>query len=100
MELVYLYVEHLGMCIDNTEINFSKEYTVTYDRKNCNLKIKKEIDQNRINIYGNNIQDINVLVGKNGIGKSTIMRLLGLPERDRSQYFRFLKKKNKITYRK
>ena len=93
MELVYLYVEHLGMCIDKTGINFSKNYEVTYDSKHHDLKIEKKNNPNRLNIYGDNIQDISVLVGKNGIGKSTIMRLLGLPESDRSQYFKFFKEK-------
>lgn len=89
MELVYLYVEHLGMCIDNTGINFSKNYKVAYDSKHRNLKIEKKDSPNRFNIYGDNIQDINILVGKNGMGKSTIMRLLGLPEIDRNRYFNF-----------
>jgi ABC-type transporter Mla maintaining outer membrane lipid asymmetry ATPase subunit MlaF len=83
----------LGLCIDNTEINFSKNYEVTYDSKHRDLKIKEKKNPNKIHIYGDNIQDINVLVGKNGIGKSTIMRLLGLPEKDRSQYYSFLKEK-------
>ncbi|MCR5770852.1 MAG: ATP-binding protein [Butyrivibrio sp.] len=96
MELVYLYVEHLGMCIDKTGINFSKNYEVTYDSKHRDLKIEKKNNPNRINIYGDNIQDINVLVGKNGIGKSTIMRLLGLPERDRIQYFSYYNNKQNV----
>lgn len=91
MELVYLYAGRLGKCIDNTEINFSKNFKVTYDSPRRNLKIEKKNNPDRVNIYGNNIRDINVLVGKNGIGKSTFMRLLGLPEKDRNKYFRFLR---------
>ena len=90
MELVYLYAGHLGKCIDNTEINFSKNFEITYNKEQRNLKISKKNNPGRINIYGDNIRDINVLVGKNGIGKSTIMRLLGLPERDRNKYFSFI----------
>ena len=87
MELVYLYVDHLGRCIDNTGINFSKNFEVTYYGWQHNLKIEKKNNPNRINIYGDNIQDINVLVGKNGVGKTTIMKLLGFSEIDRRKYF-------------
>ncbi|MBE5830873.1 MAG: hypothetical protein E7306_03935 [Butyrivibrio sp.] len=89
MELVYVYAGYLGKGIDNTGINFSKNFEVTYDREKTDLKIKKISPARETNIYGDNIQDINVIVGKNGVGKTTIMRLLGLPERDKNRYFRF-----------
>ncbi len=99
MELVYLYAGNLGKCIDDKWINFSKDFEATYDRENSKLTIKKLENSCEKYPYRDDKNDrqkidINVLVGKNGVGKSTIMRLLGLPERDLLSYFGLYEKIN------
>ncbi|MCR5558069.1 MAG: AAA family ATPase [Butyrivibrio sp.] len=88
MELVYLYAGHLGKGIENTGINFSKNFEVTYDLANSRISIqRRKVTEERKKLFGKNIEDISVIVGKNGAGKSTIMRLLGLPDRLHQSYF-------------
>ena len=90
MELVYLYAGHLGKGIENTGINFSKNFEVTYDLANSRISIqRRKVTEERKKLFGKNIEDISVIVGKNGAGKSTIMRLLGLPRIEYLDYFGF-----------
>lgn len=88
MELVYVYAGYLGKGIENTGINFGKNYEVTYDEQNLKITIAKKSENKTAHLYGKNVQDLSVIVGKNGTGKSTIMRLLGLPDRLHQDYFK------------
>lgn len=86
MELIYLYIGDIGRQIKNQGFNFSNKYDVFYTGMGGNLTIKKK--QNPIpKIYGDHIVNITALVGQNGVGKSTVLNLLGLKDKDIRQEF-------------
>lgn len=87
MELIYLYIGDIDRPISNIGINLSSNFAIQYDPQSHKLQInKKRI--NEMALYGPNISNLKLLVGRNGTGKSTILELLGLPKRDRNIRFR------------
>lgn len=89
MELIYLYIGDIGRQIKNQGFNFSNKYDVSYESETKELTIKKK--QNPIpKIYGDHIVNITALVGQNGVGKSTILNLLGLEAEDIQREFQLI----------
>lgn len=89
MELIYLYIGDIGRQIKNQGFNFSNKYDVFYTGMGGNLTIKKK--QNPIpKIYGDHIVNITALVGQNGVGKSTVLNLLGLEAEDIQREFQLI----------
>lgn len=84
MQLIYLYIGDIGRNIFDQYISFSDEYYVEYNKKEKKLQIKNN-DTKRI--YKKEIIGIDLLVGRNGSGKSTIMNLLGMGENQRRNEF-------------
>lgn len=85
-ELIYLYIDDIGRNIKQCGIPFSNRFEVIYDGDEKNIFIEKK-DPGVGFFYGENIQDIKLLVGKNGCGKSTVMDLLGTNDQDRKREF-------------
>lgn len=85
-ELIYLYIDDIGRNIKQCGIPFSNRFEVIYDVDEKNIFIEKK-DPGVGFFYGENIQDIKLLVGKNGCGKSTVMDLLGTTDQDRKREF-------------
>lgn len=80
-ELLYLYVENSRFNIKNQEINFSSNYKISYDSE-FGLSIKEiENDFN----FGKSVKNINLLVGKNGVGKSSLLKLIGYGEANKQK---------------
>ena len=67
MQLIYLWLEEFRI-IKNQEINFSLLYNITFDKKSRGLKIKKLENNILNNFFGENIKNINRIVGKNASG--------------------------------
>ena len=81
MELVYLYIKNYGKIFENVGFNFSDNYTATFDDNNRLL-----IEENKKSIkkyYGENINNISMIFGKNGVGKTTLLNILGMNRDDR-----------------
>lgn len=75
MKLLYMWVEDYNNMIKNQSFSISSSYYIDYDIESNELNVSKNrsyID----NFYGNNILDITAIVGKNGVGKTTITRYL------------------------
>lgn len=73
MKLLYLWVEnHKGM-VKNQSFNISNSYHINFDIEVNMLHISKNKEYIE-GFYGNNILDITAIVGKNGVGKTTIAR--------------------------
>lgn len=83
MSLVYLYIENIGRSIEKQGINFGSNFNVKYDSDSFDLIIRKS-NTKQIS-YGNNILSLDLIVGKNGSGKSSILDLLALPKYYRKQ---------------
>lgn len=86
MKLLYLYIGHMDRPLDYHEISFSNDFQVHFDRQHRKLLIRKNPEVRR-SIYGDNILDLKLIVGKNGCGKSTILNLLGLVAHDLRREF-------------
>ena len=87
---IYMYVEDYKGLKD-FEITFDNNYEVRYDEieKRLSVKKKKTINNNIKNFYSidktkGNIDSVNLLIGKNGSGKTSILEMLNL-SRHRSE---------------
>ena len=94
MELIYLYIGDIGRQIKNQGFYFSNKYDVSYEAETKELIIKKK--QNPIpKIYGDHIINVTALVGQNGVGKSTVLNLLGLEAEDMWKEFQLIRLKSR-----
>lgn len=74
MELIYLYINDVNRDL-NIEINFNPNFTCV----RCDNNLVK-INKNNVNLiqnyYGNYIRGMNLILGDNGVGKSTIFEAI------------------------
>ena len=82
MELVYTWIEKFRN-FKEVELNFSGKFTIKFDKDNKNIKIKS--NKPNIQIYPKHITNINAIVGKNGVGKTNLLDLLGIRTDDRNK---------------
>lgn len=87
-ELLYVYIEEINRCFSQQEFIFSNEYNIHYNFNKKALKITKK-DNKFVNFFSKNISSINLIVGKNGCGKTTLLDLLGLKSIERYKCFNF-----------
>lgn len=76
MKLIALVIKQYDELFKNQIFNFSYEYKVDFNFETNELKIDKNQDSIE-NFYGNSIYNISPIVGINGVGKSTILNLIG-----------------------
>lgn len=76
MKLIALVIKQYDKLFKNQIFNFSDEYKVDFNFETNELKIDKNPDYIE-NFYGNSIHNISPIVGINGVGKSTILNLIG-----------------------
>lgn len=93
MELLYLYIKRYDDIFENQEINFSLNYRVEYTDGRLNIEKK---DNNIKNYYGDKVETVTMVHGKNGTGKSTLLDLLGMRIHDRRGNSNM--KQEKISY--
>lgn len=86
-ELLYVYIKKIDRCFEDTYFNFTNDYDIEYDYDNKRLKIVKKDASVLTNFFSNKIKSINLIVGKNGCGKTTLFDLLGLMLDDRYDVF-------------
>lgn len=80
MELIYLYVRKYENVFEDMEFNFSSNYVAAF--KNNYLTV----EENRNSVkqyYGENVNNVVLFLGKNGVGKSTLLDILGMIRDDR-----------------
>lgn len=98
MELVYAWIEKFRNYRD-VELDFSEKFIIKFDKSNKSIKITPK---NHITIYPEYITNINAIVGKNGVGKTNLLDVLGLRTNDRNKNnaeFEVKYKKNKGPYK-
>ena len=87
-ELVYTYIEKMDIGIKNSEISFSEKHKFGIKDKTLFYKENK----NR-RFFGDKISNLSLIVGKNGIGKSSVLDLISFSNkninlrRGRNSYF-------------
>ena len=84
MKLIALVIKQYDELFKNQIFTFSVEYKVNFDFETNELKIDKNPDYIE-NFYGESIYNISPIVGINGVGKSTILNLIGYYHRAEDQ---------------
>lgn len=98
-ELVYTYIEKMDTGIKNSEIVFSDKHK--FKLKDRNLFYTE--DKNR-RFFGEKISNLSLIVGKNGIGKSSLLDLISFSNkninlrRGRNSYFNIFHLRNNIFF--
>lgn len=75
MKLLYAWIQNYKNIIVNQDFRISSSYHINFNvklNKLCISKNKEYID----NFYGNNILDVTAIVGRNGVGKTTLTKCL------------------------
>ena len=85
MKLLYVYIKNYGTIFENQSFSFSDSYSVKYERNNMELIIEKE-EKALTDFYGKCISDITAIVGKNGVGKTTLLNIIGREFNDRVEF--------------
>lgn len=80
MELIYLYIRKYENVFEDMEFNFSSNYVAAF--KNNYLTVEKNGNSVK-QYYGENVNNIVLFFGKNGVGKSTLLDILGMIRDDR-----------------
>lgn len=87
-ELVYTYIEKMDTGIKNSEISFSEEHKFRMKERTLFY-----VENKNKRFFGEKISNLSLLVGKNGIGKSSILDLISFSNkninlrRGRNSYF-------------
>jgi predicted ATPase len=100
MELVYAWIEKFRN-LNEFEVNFSEKFIIKYDNSIRSIKVIPNTSY--LSIYPEYISNINAVVGRNGVGKTNLLDVLGLRTNDRNknnaEYEIIYKKKKKFGYR-
>lgn len=80
MRLIYLNVCEDELFSD-IGVNFTDDYLVSVVDKS-QIIIKKNECFNKNSIYGEKIDNITAIVGKNGTGKTTLLNFLGMQDNE------------------
>ena len=94
---IYMWVDRYNG-LENFEITFDNNYEIKYNRDKDTLSINKKCESANNNIENfysinktkGNIDSINLLIGKNGSGKTSILEMLNMnyfEKKKRKSYF-------------
>ena len=83
MELIGLIIKKYNNISWNEPIIFNSNYTIEW--RNQHLKVNK-VEDSVPNFYGDSISNITAIVGNNGVGKTTILDLIGCTKEERKYY--------------
>lgn len=84
--------------LENFSLNLDSNYNVKFNIESGERKltIEKNEEVEKENFYGENIDSINLLIGKNGSGKTSIVNIFGILEGDKRNIEHFIIYKTKI----
>ena len=75
MRLAYLYIDNFRN-FTNEEFNFSRDFSIHYDRDTKSLSIFQNEFVLPEKFWGENIKDLFMIVGNNGAGKTGVMQFI------------------------
>ena len=80
MELIYIHIDKYRN-FRNIDLPINGNFNVIYDAENHNITIEKNTKY--CNIYPSYISNVNAIVGKNSVGKTNLIDLIGMKINDR-----------------
>ena len=83
MELIGLIIKKYNNISWNEPIIFNSNYTIEWRKQH--LKVNK-VEDSVSNFYGDSISNITAIVGNNGVGKTTILDLIGCTKEERKYH--------------
>lgn len=86
IKLVYLYIKNLNRGFGNFDFNFTDDFIIEYDKQTKKINISKK-EKEFARLWGNRINSIDIIVGKNGAGKSTVLDLIAETDVNRRNLF-------------
>ncbi len=86
-ELAFLYIDNIGRDLKDLSFNFSSDIECNYSINEKMFYIDEREENICKNFFAENVNAINLLIGKNGSGKTSILNLLGCSNPDRSELF-------------
>lgn len=75
LELLFVYIHDINRCYKNTSFTFTNDYDISFDIYSKRIIINKKENKHKY-FYGNKIESVNLIVGKNGSGKTTVLDLI------------------------
>lgn len=80
MELIYIHIDKYRN-FNDIDLPISGKFSVVYNEKDQKIMIEK--NTNYHNIYPSYISNVNAIVGKNSVGKTNLIDLIGMKITDR-----------------
>jgi len=96
-ELIYVYINDIGRTFNKQEICLSNDYIASF--KEGKLTITEVYNPYK-QVWGDYISSVNLLIGRNGTGKTTMIDLLGTERRRKRNNEKFSKLSWFALYRK
>ncbi|MEL4886922.1 AAA family ATPase [Pectobacterium betavasculorum] len=88
MELIYSYIHSCWGENFELGLNFTRKFSVNYSLNTRKINIERTQEIGLSNFFGSNISDVTAIVGRNGVGKSTLLNILGLQRLDHNDLYR------------
>ncbi|WP_115509750.1 ATP-binding cassette domain-containing protein, partial [Enterobacter roggenkampii] len=88
MELIYSYLHSCWGEKFALGLNLSQKIHCEYDFATKKIVVQEKKTTDLTHFFGSGISNVTAIVGRNGVGKSTILRLLGLKKNDLNDIYR------------
>ncbi|WP_164881331.1 AAA family ATPase [Enterobacter cloacae] len=88
MELIYSYLHSCWGEKFALGLNLSQKIHCEYDFATKKIVVQEKKTTDLTHFFGSGISNVTAIVGRNGVGKSTILRLLGLKKSDLNDIYR------------
>lgn len=82
MELIFMYIKNYKN-LRNLELNLSNTLKVSYYQENMESGLIIQERNSGDNFFGSKVKNITAVIGKNGVGKTNILDLLGMRQLNR-----------------
>lgn len=88
MELIYSYIHSCWGENFELGLNFTRKFSVNYSFSSRTINIERTKKAGFNDFFGSNISNVTAIVGRNGVGKSTLLNILGLQRLDHNALYR------------